>query len=330
MQAWARAQQHTARSARRCVCEAVAWRRVPRRKVVVAQVSPCCAMQCTRQALQAHRQRHACSAHMSRAGDSMVCGVARCHVNQTHNPARARADKELESMFSKELKRRGLDSLDDVGSWQPKEEGAHAVAAGSARKQTVGWVVRARASTRARVCVARTSTGAGQELRREQAHMLCGTLLRAQMLRPPLPRVCWLVAATSASAATSKSPFATKTNPRTAQAGAPQAEGDQRQRSIALVNEGLEVGAAGARGGGTGLCRQGAAGAAGGGGAVCDRPQANTDRCTCSRSIRMCALWGAPHLQRAAHTVAMLGLGRGGQRASVRAVAPLPACDTRA
>jgi len=48
--------------------------------------------------------------------------------------------------------------------------------------------------------------------------------------------------AQSSSTSTSKSPFqsATKTTPRTKPADAEQG-GDQRQRSIALVNEGLEV-----------------------------------------------------------------------------------------
>lgn len=33
------------------------------------------------------------------------------------------ADNNLESLFNEELKRRGLDSLDDVGGWTPADEG---------------------------------------------------------------------------------------------------------------------------------------------------------------------------------------------------------------
>jgi hypothetical protein len=36
------------------------------------------------------------------------------------------ADKDLETMFTKELKRRGLDSIDDVGGWTPADEGKQA------------------------------------------------------------------------------------------------------------------------------------------------------------------------------------------------------------
>lgn len=51
------------------------------------------------------------------------------------------------------------------------------------------------------------------------------------------------VVGSQASTSTSKSPFqsATKTTQRTKPAGGADAGGDQRQRSIALVNEGLEV-----------------------------------------------------------------------------------------
>lgn len=38
----------------------------------------------------------------------------------------------LESLFSEELKRRGLDSLDDVGGWSPADEGACAAAGATA------------------------------------------------------------------------------------------------------------------------------------------------------------------------------------------------------
>lgn len=59
-----------------------------------------------------------------------------------------------------------------------------------------------------------------------------------------VPLVCSLLraGAQASSTAGSKSPFqsATKTTQRTKPAGA-DAGGDQRQRSIALVNEGLEV-----------------------------------------------------------------------------------------
>lgn len=53
---------------------------------------------------------------------------------------------------------------------------------------------------------------------------------------------CHAAGAQSSSTSTSKSPFqsATKTTPRTKPADAEQG-GDQRQRSIAMVNEGLEV-----------------------------------------------------------------------------------------
>ena len=45
-----------------------------------------------------------------------------------HLPAAA-ADNNLESMFSEELKRRGLDSIDDLGGWpSPADEGEQAAA----------------------------------------------------------------------------------------------------------------------------------------------------------------------------------------------------------
>lgn len=50
-----------------------------------------------------------------------------------HAPVMPPADNNLESMFSEELKRRGLDSLDDVGSWSPADEGEQA---GSARSSS--------------------------------------------------------------------------------------------------------------------------------------------------------------------------------------------------
>jgi hypothetical protein len=51
--------------------------------------------------------------------------LASTHRPRTAPPTAAESPsskKELESLFVKELKRRGLDSIDDVPGWQPKDD----------------------------------------------------------------------------------------------------------------------------------------------------------------------------------------------------------------
>lgn len=56
----------------------------------------------------------------------MLSGCYLSNMLVSVNPA----DKDLETMFTKELKRRGLDSIDDLGGWTPADEGEQLAATG--------------------------------------------------------------------------------------------------------------------------------------------------------------------------------------------------------